>query len=97
MNTDKDIWGNDALEFRCVFILVLLPFKQMLIRRRGDRPERWESPPKAIFENPGVWSNIMTFLGGSRACIGYQFTIIESVYHHLHYRYLSLTGLVSLG
>ena len=27
----------------------------------------------------------MTFLGGSRACIGYQFAIVESVYRHLHY------------
>ncbi|KAF9645313.1 cytochrome P450 [Thelephora ganbajun] len=56
MNTDRDIWGKDAFEFK---------------------PERWESPPEAISENPGVWSNLMTFLGGSRACIGYQFTLIE--------------------
>ncbi|KAF9778944.1 cytochrome P450 [Thelephora terrestris] len=56
MNTDKDIWGDDSLEFK---------------------PERWESPPEAISENPGVWGNLMTFLGGSHACIGYQFTIIE--------------------
>jgi len=56
MNTDRDIWGDDALEFK---------------------PERWESPPEAISENPGVWSNLMTFLGGSRACIGHQFSLME--------------------
>jgi len=28
-------------------------------------------------------SSLMTFLGGPRACIGYQFTLIESV-HRLH-------------
>jgi cytochrome P450 len=56
MNTDKDIWGSDAFEFK---------------------PERWESPPEAISEIPGVWGNLMTFLGGSHACIGYQFTLME--------------------
>jgi len=56
MNTDKDIWGKDAFEFK---------------------PERWKSPPEAISENPSVWSNLLTFLAGSRACIGYQFTLIE--------------------
>ena len=79
MNTDKDVWGDDALEFKCVFNLVPPISRQMLTPCRGDRPERWESPPDAVSENPGVWSNIMTFLGGSRACIGYQFTITESV------------------
>jgi cytochrome P450 len=85
MNTDGDIWGYDSLEFKCAFSLTPLQLKQILIRRRGDRPERWESPPEAISENPGVWSNLMTFLGGSRACIGHQFTVIESVYYHLRY------------
>lgn len=56
MNTDKDVWGEDAFEFK---------------------PERWESPPEAVSENPGVWSNLMSFLGGPRACIAYQFTLIE--------------------
>lgn len=98
MNTDKDIWGGDALEFRYVFNLVLLPFKRMLTLRWNDRPERWESPPEAISENPGVWSNLMTFLGGSHACIGYQFTLIEFVYYDLrHPDALFLTIFVSLG
>ncbi len=26
---------------------------------------------------PGVWSGMMTFLGGSRSCIGYRFAIYE--------------------
>lgn len=82
INTDRDIWGDDGLEFKWVFCFVLLLFKRMLTRRYG-RPERWESLPQAVSENPGVWSNLMTFLGGSRACIGCQFTIIESVHPHL--------------
>lgn len=78
------MWGNDALEFKYVLCLPPpLPFKQLLMARCDGRPERWESPPEAISENPGVWGHLMTFLGGPRACIGYQFTIVESVYHHL--------------
>jgi len=56
MNRSKDIWGEDAHEFR---------------------PERWESPPEAAQQIPGVWANLMTFIGGPRACIGYRFSLVE--------------------
>ncbi|CAG8565809.1 1904_t:CDS:2 [Acaulospora colombiana] len=41
-------------------------------------PDRWlhELPPAAA-PIPALWSNIMTFLGGPRACIGYRFAILE--------------------
>lgn len=41
------------------------------------RPERWESISEASSEVPGVWGNMLTFLGGPRACIGYRFALIE--------------------
>ncbi|PCH34313.1 cytochrome P450 [Wolfiporia cocos MD-104 SS10] len=41
------------------------------------RPERWESIPDTVHSVPGVWSHLMTFLGGPRACIGYRFSIVE--------------------
>ncbi|KAF9036828.1 cytochrome P450 [Panaeolus papilionaceus] len=41
------------------------------------RPERWSNIPKAATHIPGVWSNMLTFLGGPRACIGYRFSLIE--------------------
>ena len=33
---------------------------------REFKPERWVSPPDTISEIPGLWGNMMTFLGGSR-------------------------------
>ena len=45
------------------------------------RPERWENPPEAIASIPGVWGNLLSFLGGPRSCIGYRFSLVEYVLH----------------
>ncbi|KAG6856728.1 hypothetical protein H0H87_001328 [Tephrocybe sp. NHM501043] len=44
---------------------------------REFRPERWEKVPEAAGNIPGVWGNMLTFLGGPRACIGYRFSLVE--------------------
>jgi len=42
------------------------------------RPERWlEGLPEAASHTPGVWGHQLTFLGGSHACIGYRFSVVE--------------------
>ncbi|KAH9847038.1 cytochrome P450 [Lenzites betulinus] len=41
------------------------------------KPERWAHPADAVASIPGVWSNILTFIGGPRACIGYRFSLVE--------------------
>ncbi|KAJ3557679.1 hypothetical protein NM688_g1343 [Phlebia brevispora] len=56
LNRSKELWGEDALEFK---------------------PERWLDPPEAAKSIPGVWSDMLTFLGGSHSCIGYRFAIVE--------------------
>ncbi|KAI0628830.1 cytochrome P450 [Trametes polyzona] len=44
------------------------------------KPERWLKPlPRALEEAhiPGVYSHLMTFIGGARACIGFKFSQLE--------------------
>jgi len=44
------------------------------------KPERWLSPlpdSVAAARLPGIYSNMMTFLGGGRSCIGFKFALLE--------------------
>ncbi|KAH9483655.1 Cytochrome P450 monooxygenase 169 [Psilocybe cubensis] len=41
------------------------------------KPERWQNTPPRAGSIPGVWGNMMSFLGGPRACIGYRFSLVE--------------------
>ncbi|KAH9918750.1 cytochrome P450 [Epithele typhae] len=45
------------------------------------RPERWLAPVPAAVEAariPGVYSHLMTFIGGSKSCIGFKFAQLEA-------------------
>ncbi|KAI0312384.1 cytochrome P450, partial [Amylostereum chailletii] len=44
------------------------------------KPERWLSPlPEnvAAAHIPGIYANMLTFIGGGRACIGFKFSLLE--------------------
>ena len=79
MNKSKSIFGQDAEKFKCVNVA------RLSNKTRGlwwcgvvFSPERWERPPdpKAM---PTLYSSILTFLYGGRACIGYRFALLEYV------------------
>ncbi|KAK7466276.1 hypothetical protein VKT23_005004 [Stygiomarasmius scandens] len=44
------------------------------------KPERWlQSIPQKVVDSkmPGIYSHVMTFLGGGRSCIGFKFSQLE--------------------
>ncbi|KAJ7594780.1 cytochrome-450 hydroxylase [Mycena floridula] len=40
-------------------------------------PDRWDNLPQLALEQPGLYSNLLSFSAGPRACIGMRFSIIE--------------------
>ncbi|KAI0058317.1 cytochrome P450 [Artomyces pyxidatus] len=42
------------------------------------RPERWDNLPESASSVPSVYSNMLTFIAGPHACIGYRFSVIET-------------------
>ncbi|KAF7358404.1 hypothetical protein MVEN_00890600 [Mycena venus] len=76
MNRDKEIWGANAAEFMCLRISLII-ICGCAQREYIGSPERWESDPPLSSNLPGVWSQVLTFLGGPRACIGYRFSVVE--------------------
>ncbi|KAI0631630.1 cytochrome P450 [Trametes polyzona] len=84
----KPIRGKDGTPISSIFVpkdtLVFIPIQAANVNpdlwgadASEWRPERWLEPlPVALTEAklPGVYSNLMTFWGGGRACIGFKFS-----------------------
>ncbi|KAJ7029448.1 cytochrome P450 [Mycena alexandri] len=50
---------------------------QLNLALTSRSPERWERSPAISTSIPGLWSSMLTFLGGPRACIGFRFSLVE--------------------
>ena len=79
INRDKSVWGEDASEFKLVLFLNSFFIWLSDLFFSPPRPERWENIPNAASSVPGVWANLLTFIGGPRACIGFRFSLVEWV------------------
>ena len=77
INRDKSIWGDDAAEFKLVLFFIFVFDWLSDLFFFPLRPERWENIPNDASSVPGVWADLMTFIGGPRACIGYRFSLVE--------------------
>ncbi|THH14731.1 hypothetical protein EW146_g5637 [Bondarzewia mesenterica] len=50
------------------------------------KPERWINAPEGPAQSariPSIWSNLLTFISGPHACIGYRFSIMSESSLHL--------------
>ncbi|KAJ2915661.1 hypothetical protein MD484_g4746, partial [Candolleomyces efflorescens] len=59
---------------------MILPLSAPITTLNEWKPERWLSPlPDTVPDArvPGIYSHMMTFLAGSRACIGFKFSQLE--------------------
>jgi cytochrome P450 len=85
INRSQQLWGADAAEWKLVTDPSIRE-SRLLSDISCHRPERWlgEGPANAVHAIPGVWGNMLTFLGGVHACIGYRFSLYEYVNRRHH-------------
>jgi hypothetical protein len=75
INMSEELWGADAKTWKYVPPAHVSPAEGA----DGRSPHRWiDQPlPDAAKAVPGVFSHLLSFLGGAHACIGYRFSLYE--------------------
>jgi hypothetical protein len=75
VNMSEELWGADAKTWKYVLLARFFPAEGA----DGCSPHRWiDQPlPDAAKAVPGVFSHLLSFLGGAHACIGYKFSLYE--------------------
>ncbi|ORX39248.1 cytochrome P450 [Kockovaella imperatae] len=79
---DGKMMDTVTLQAGTTVFLPIMPVNTSQDRWGSDaedfNPDRFLSPPpESTKEVPGVWGNMLTFLGGTRSCIGYRFALAE--------------------
>jgi cytochrome P450 len=77
LNMSKDVWGEDAAVFKCVYKDSRLFASRANIPFHTS-PDRWSCLPKSARppNHPGI-ANLMTFSFGPHSCPGAKFSIVE--------------------
>lgn len=60
-NTDKEIWGEDAWEFKYEISLHFCVYLD-----HPNSPDRWDSLPELAKQQPGIYANTLSFSAGPR-------------------------------
>ncbi|KAF8134953.1 cytochrome P450 [Boletus edulis] len=77
-NHNKDLWGEDASEWRPERWLSATG-ERVQLNGDSEIEETTDKTPgvRGGMKYPGVYASMMTFLGGGRACIGFKFAEME--------------------